>query len=220
MKAKETISKDLKWDKNPRKITEKKKELLKNHIDELGDLSGVVYCHNNNAFVGGNQRTDIFDNSKIEIVEQYDKPNEKGTIAYGFINYKNERFAYREVNFTEELFKKACIVANNDGGENDWEILNTDYWDNIELEAFGLDIIGFDVNEEDMTDGFSLPDGDKAPFQQQTYTLADTQAIEIKNAIADVKKSDEYKFMETYGNENSNGNALHLIIEQWVEQRK
>jgi hypothetical protein len=67
---------------------------------------------------------------------------------------------------------------------------------------------------------FSLPDGDKAPFQQQTYTLADAQAEQIKNAIADVKKTEEYKYVETFGNENSNGNALYLIIMQWVEQRK
>ena len=43
---------------------------------------------------------------------------------------------------------------------------------------------------------------------------------EIKNAIADVKKTEEYKYVETFGNENSNGNALYLIISQWAEQRK
>ena len=55
----------------------------------------------------------------------------------------------------------------------------------------------------------------KEPFQQQTYTLADEQAIEIKNAIADVKKTDEYKYVETFGNENSNANALYTIIIEW-----
>jgi hypothetical protein len=28
------------------------------------------------------------------------------------------------------------------------------------------------------------------------------------------------KYAETMGNENSNGNALYLIIMQWAEQRK
>ena len=53
-----------------------------------------------------------------------------------------------------------------------------------------------------------------------TFTLADEQAEQIKNAIADIKKTDEYKYAETMGNENSNGNALYLIVMQWAEQRK
>jgi hypothetical protein len=32
--------------------------------------------------------------------------------------------------------------------------------------------------------------------------------------------TDEYKYAETMGNENSNGNALYLIIIQWAEQKK
>jgi hypothetical protein len=53
-----------------------------------------------------------------------------------------------------------------------------------------------------------------------TFTLADEQAIQIQNAIAEIKLTDEYKYAETMGNENSNGNALYLIIMQWAGQRK
>ena len=53
-----------------------------------------------------------------------------------------------------------------------------------------------------------------------TFTLADKQAVLIQNFIADVKNTDEYKYMETAGNENSNGNALFLIVSQWDAQRK
>ena len=73
---------------------------------------------------------------------------------------------------------------------------------------------------DDMGDSFSLPNGDKEPFQQMTFTLADEQATQIKNAIADIKQTEEYKYAETMGNENSNGNALYLIVMQWAEQRK
>jgi hypothetical protein len=93
-------------------------------------------------------------------------------------------------------------------------------WDAEELNEWGLDIGGFDANAEDYGEDFSLPDGDKAPFQQMTFTLADEQAEQIKNAIADIKATDEYKYAETMGNENSNGNALYLIVMQWAEQRK
>jgi hypothetical protein len=38
--------------------------------------------------------------------------------------------------------------------------------------------------------------------------------------LGDVYKRQEYKYAETMGNENSNGNALYLIIMQWAGQRK
>ena len=111
------------------------------------------------------------------------------------------------------------IVKDNVGfGEWDWDIL-ANQWSSADLDDWGMDAWQ-NMDDIETTDEFSLPDGDKAPFQQQTYTLADAQAIDIKNAIADVKKTDEYKYVETFGNENSNGNALYLIISQWAEQRK
>ena len=121
--------------------------------------------------------------------------------------------------WTEEQ-KREFIVKDNVGfGEWDWDILANE-WDVDQIKEWGLDLPGFELNEDDFGDDFSLPDGDKEPFQQQTYTLADAQAEIIKNAIAEVKKTEEYNYVETFGNENSNGNALYLIISQWAEQKK
>ncbi len=120
---------------------------------------------------------------------------------------------------TEEREKEIIIRDNVSNGQWDWEVLANE-WDNEELESWGLDLVGFDANAEDFGEDFSLKDGDKEPFQQMTFTLADEQAEQIKNAIADIKLTDEYKYAETMGNENSNGNALYLIIMQWAEQRK
>lgn len=117
-----------------------------------------------------------------------------------------------------EKQREFLIKDNVSGGEWDWQLLQE--WDSLELESWGLDLIGFDLDSDELGTDFSLPDGDKAPFQQMTFTLADEQATQIKNAIADIKLTDEYKYMETMGNENSNGNALYLIIMQWAEQRK
>lgn len=119
---------------------------------------------------------------------------------------------------TEEEQKQFIIKDNVGFGEWDWEQLANE-WDTDKLEEWGLDIPGFD-DIEDLGEEFTLPDGDKAPFQQMTFTLADEQAEQIKNAIADIKQTEEYKYAETMGNENSNGNALYLIIMQWAEQKK
>jgi len=115
--------------------------------------------------------------------------------------------------------REFIIKDNVSGGEWDWDMLANE-WETNELENWGLDLIGFDLNTDDLGTDFTLPDGDKVPFQQMTFTLADEQAEQIKNAIADIKQTDEYKYCETMGNENSNGNALYLIVMQWAEQRK
>lgn len=122
-------------------------------------------------------------------------------------------------NLTEEQQKEFLIKDNTSGGEWDFEMLANE-WDVEQLDEWGLDLVGFDVNAEDFDENFTLPDGDKAPFQQMTFTLADEQAEQIKNAIADIKATEEYKYCETMGNENSNGNALYLIIMQWAEQKR
>ena len=112
------------------------------------------------------------------------------------------------------------IIKDNVGfGEWDWDAIANE-WNNEELINWGLDLPGFDLDAEKLGTDFSLPEGDKAPFQQMTFTLADEQAKQIKNAISDIKETEEYKYAETMGNENSNGNALYLIIMQWAEQRK
>jgi len=120
---------------------------------------------------------------------------------------------------TEEQ-KKEFIIKDNVGfGEWNWDDLAND-WDEELLVEWGLDLPIFFNDSDELGTDFSLPEGDKAPFQQMTFTLADEQAEQIKNAIADIKQTDEYKYCETLGNENSNGNALYLIIMQWAEQRK
>lgn len=120
---------------------------------------------------------------------------------------------------TEEQQMEFLIKDNVSGGEWDFEMLANE-WDVENLEDWGLDVGGFEVDSDEYGEDFKLPEGDKAPFQQMTFTLADEQAIQIQNAIADIKLTNEYKYAETMGNENSNGNALYLIVMQWVEQRK
>jgi site-specific DNA-methyltransferase (adenine-specific) len=86
-----------------------------------------------------------------------------------------------------------------------------------ELKELGFDYdFGF-INEEDFGEDFELPDGDKEPFQQITFTLADAQAELIKSALTLAKQDID---VETFGNENSNGNAIYRIVNEWVEQKK
>jgi len=113
-----------------------------------------------------------------------------------------------------EKQKKEFIVKDNVGfGEWEWDILANE-WSSLDLTEWGLDVWQ-NQDEIETNDEFSLPDGDKGNLEQITYTLSSEQSDMIKEAVQDIKKKEEYKYVETYGNENSNGNALYLLITQW-----
>lgn len=120
---------------------------------------------------------------------------------------------------TEDQEKEFIIKDNSSFGEWDWDLLANE-WDVDALKDWGLEVGGFDLSPNEFDESFDLPDGDKSPFQQMTFTLADEQQEQIKNAIDDIKKTDEFKYCETFANENGNGNALYLITMQWAEQKK
>jgi hypothetical protein len=119
----------------------------------------------------------------------------------------------------EESKANAFIIKDNVGyGEWDWDILANE-WDATEIEEWGLDVWTPEIDPNQLGEEFSLADGDKPPFQSLTFTLADEQAEFIKNALADAKGLEEFKYIETMGNDNSNGNALYLLVSQWAGQR-
>ena len=139
--------------------------------------------------------------------------------ALNELGYKDipDEWVKQAKDFNEDELKEFIIKDNVGFGEWDWSDLANN-WDADKLEEWGLDIPGFN-NVDDLGTEFSLADGDKAPFQQMTFTLADEQANVIKNAIDEIKKSEEYKYCETFGNENGNGNALYLLISNLTNQR-
>lgn len=194
MKQKVKIGDVIPNEKNPRYIRDPKFNKLVTSIKEFPQMleKRPIVVDENMIVLGGNMRLNACKKAGLKEVWI--------DVAEGW----------------SEKQKSEFIIKDNVGfGEWDWEILANE-WNTQLLEDWALDLPGFDVNEDDLSDDFSLPEGDKEPFQQQTYTLADEQATVIKNAIADIKKTDEFKYVETFGNENGNGNALYLIIMQWI----
>lgn len=129
--------------KNPRKITNERLKQLKENIIELGDLSGIVHDLNTDEIISGNQRSKVININKceIEIVKKYDEPNEQGTVALGFVIFKNQRLNYRQVRWNEKQREKACITANALGGEFDYEILKAEWKEESGLlDGWGLDV--------------------------------------------------------------------------------
>ena len=185
---------------NPRVLRDDKFQKLKQSITEFPKMLSLrpMVIDENNVVLGGNMRL-------------------RALQELGFTDVE-EAWVKRSSDLTEDEKKRFIIADNVAFGEWDWDTLAND-WDVVDLEAWGLEIPQFD-RPEDFDEDFTLPEGDKEPFQQMTFTLADEQATILQNAIANIKKTEEYKYCETMGNENSNGNALYLIIKQWEGQRK
>jgi hypothetical protein len=120
---------------------------------------------------------------------------------------------------TEEQQKEFIIKDNVGFGEWDWELINFS-WNSKKLTDWGFDLPVFFEDSEDLGTDFIIPSGEKNPFQQMSFILADEQAEQVRKAIEEIKKTDDYINCETMGNENTNGNAIYLIILQWAEQKK
>lgn len=116
--------------------------------------------------------------------------------------------------WSEAQQREFIIKDNVSGGQWDWDELSSD-WDTALLQDWGLDIPDL-YNDKQFGEDFELKDGDRAPFQQMTFTFSDTQAELIRQAMRDVVVMDE----GTDGNENSHGNQIHQIVLEWVEQKK
>ena len=122
--------------------------------------------------------------------------------------------------WTEEQKREFVIKDNAAFGEWDWDALSQDF-NADDLADWGIDVpLENFANPDDFGDEFSLPDGARSSFCTMTFTLAGEQQTIIENALKDAKNLDEFKYIETMGNTNSNGNALYLIVQQWADARK
>lgn len=183
---------------NPRLIKDEKYQKLVKSIQEFPEMLNLrpIVVNDDMIVLGGNMRLKACQELKLKQIP-----------------------IIRASELTQDQAREFIIKDNVGFGEWDWDMIANE-WDSGQVQEWGLDLPGFNADSDNFGEDFTLPDGDKAPFQQMTFTLADEQAEQIKNAIAEIKQSEEYKYAETMGNENSNGNALYLIIMQWAGQRK
>ena len=179
---------------NPRQLTDKQYKQLKNSLKTFGCVEPVVINSNpmrKDIIVGGHQRCKVW------------------------ADLGNDTIPTVEVELDEAAEMELNVRLNKNTGEFDFDMLSS-YFDMEVLKEWGFQDYEFGMTlDDDMTDDFDLPDGDKEPFQQMTFTLADAQAEAIKEALTLAKS----EIVETFGNENGNGNSLYAIVKQWVEQK-
>lgn len=131
---------------NPRVIKDEKfKKLVKSIKDfpKMMELRPMV-INKDNIVLGGNMRL-------------------KALKDLGYKEIPGEWIKNAD-DLTEDEQRQFIIKDNVGFGEHDWEMLQAE-WDADELEEWGLEIPGFDIDADELGEEFSLPDGDKEPFQ-------------------------------------------------------
>lgn len=117
-----------------------------------------------------------------------------------------------------DKLKEIVIKDNGAFGQWDFDQLANE-WDDLPLPDWGVPSWeteeGNDANPDDFGEDFTLPSGDKSDFCTMSFQVSTEQRDMITSALKDIKKTASFAVMDTHGNENSNGNALALIIEQY-----
>jgi ParB-like chromosome segregation protein Spo0J len=182
---------------NPRKDLkpgDSEYEKLRKSITEFGFVEPLVWNRRTGNLVGGHQRLKILKEMGFSEVE------------------------VSVVDLDDAKEKALNIALNKISGDWDMPLLK-DLLEELDTGDFDMDLTGFTSKEiEDLMNQFhieeseypNLSDGDKAGFQQMTFTLSNEQSEQVNMAIKKAKTMGD--FVDT-GNANSNGNALTRICE-------
>lgn len=123
---------------------------------------------------------------------------------------------------------RAARIADNKTAESPWldESLAAEV-ERLEDDPIDMDTLGFDDNEldsiieeaslddEDIAEAFGdLPDDERDPVQQRTFTLAEEQVKTVEEAIEVAKDAGEFP---PSPNDNSNGNALARVARAYLK---
>jgi ParB-like chromosome segregation protein Spo0J len=188
-------------DYNPRKISTGQLNKLVKSIEEFGFVEPVV-INKDNTVISGHQRL-------------------KAAHALGM-----EEVPVIQIDIPKGKEKALNIAMNRISGEWDEEKLQELLQELTDEERAltGMEekelaeALALCIDEDGLSDDFSLKDGDRSPFTQITFTLADAQAEEIVEVLKRVSGTQEYKQLDYHGNENRNGNALFALATLWASQ--
>ena len=200
------------YHKNPRNITQGELDMIHDNLIELGDISCIVHDLNSDEIIGGNQRSKIidFNNCKIEITEEFKKPDKQGTVAWGYVVWKGMKLLYREVRWTPEQCEKANITANSLTGKWNEELLKSDEWKNVPgIENWNLPFIFDDPSliggKIDETVRTSNKYHDIKPLifisfnlVQRQIEVPEEEAKQFLNAIIDLTKRGDKSLQEFF----------------------
>lgn len=191
---------------NPRKELkpeDKEYQKIKNSIEEFGYVDPIL-VNKDLTIIGGHQRLNVLKDMGY---------NEVDVIMLDLDKTKEKALNVALNKITGEWDKQKLEELLIDLEENDYDLTLTGF-ENYEIEDLMTPILDVD----DLSEEFSLKDGDREPIITMSITLSDEQAERVNEAISIMKKTNEFKEYENI-NKNSNGNALYMVVEEWLSQQ-
>jgi len=198
---------DLKaWEPNPRESTKEQVERIRHSIRTYGysQLIEIEPAKDGKyLIIDGHQRTPV-----LAMMEEW------GESAEIEVRVSSRPFTVQE--------RKEYIAQKHKGAQGQWNLdkFHNLYTDPQELLQWGFDEIdvtkmGYDI----FPDGFSfeIPTTDRLPFQQMTFTLHDEQVLMVKEALKEAKAAGDFTDSK---NANSNGNALAMVCQFFLEKNE
>jgi len=139
----------IEYGKNSKRTTAEEIQKLKESIELLGDISGIVYDVSTDEIICGNQRSSIIDinNRDITYVKEFKKPDKFGTLAYGHVEWEGQLYTFRKVKWNEEQRQLANLSANLMYSSYDFFELGRNFTEEVMKES------GFDTHELKMAFG-------------------------------------------------------------------
>ena len=183
------------WPRNPRQIKQDQAKRLNESLSDFGQVDVIAIGPGGEVY-NGHQRLNVW------------------AAEHGPDFEVAVRVASRELS-EKERERLTVLLHKGAAGEWDFDTLANEF-ELDELLEWGFsewDLQIQPTNDEWADALGGLPEGDRAPFQQMTFTLHDDQAEQVAEALKASKAMGE--FVDS-PNENSNGNALARICEVFL----
>ena len=196
---KRKLSDLIPWERNPRQIKDKQAKLLAESFNDFGQVETIAISASGNIY-NGHQRLSVLAGK------------------YGMDYEVDVRVSSRDL--TEKERERLTVYLHR-GATGEWSWDELANWDMSDLLTWGFEESDFPFDVAPATDGEwgdalnKLPDEDREPFQQITFTLHDTQVEIVKSALSIASKLSNF---EDSPNENGNGNSLSFICEAFITE--
>lgn len=186
------VSELIPYENNPR-INDEAVEYVKNSIENFGFKVPVI-IDKNNVIVAGHTRLKASKELGLEEVP-----------------------CIIADDLTEEQVKAFRLADNKVSGKSQWDFGKLDE----ELDSIlniDMSMFDFEIIEDNFDTDFSLAEGDREPIQTMSLTFSDDQVEIINKAISKMKQTEEFKKYDGI-NKNTNGNAMYLVVLEWLQQK-
>ena len=170
---------------NPRIITQKDKEILKNSLTEFGLVDPIIVNLKNNTIIGGHQRYYIL--KELGVTELF-------LVRQGDIGWI---FLQEELSIPSDDYEKALNISlNQQAGQWNYEKLYS-ILDNFNEINFDTDLTGFDyISSNTSTDDFFDEDTFSYDFDEDTFSYDFDESVEEEEII--IKKQTRRLKIGTY----------------------